>query len=108
LRDVPHDVAQRESAGERSRVGAGRSFGAQATREDLVEPAVEDVRPAFCSVDRAAIRLGISRSSAYQLANEWLDSDGKAGLPCVRLRRRILVPTAVIDRWAAVGSGNSG
>jgi len=66
--------------------------------------AAQDTSPAFYSVERAARMLGISRSSAYYLANEWLDSDGKDGLPCIRLRRRILVPAAVIARWAAVGS----
>jgi hypothetical protein len=71
-----------------------------------MDPAADHRRPAFCSVARAARTLGISRSSAYQLANEWLDTDGREGLPCVRLRRRILVPTAVIERWAAVGSGS--
>lgn len=71
-----------------------------------MDPAADDTRSAFCSVARAARTLGISRSSAYQLANDWLDTEGKEGLPCVRLRRRILVPTAVIERWAAVGSGN--
>jgi hypothetical protein len=60
--------------------------------------------PAFYSVVRAAHLLGISRSSAYDLANEWLDSDGKEGLPCIRLRRRILIPAAIIDQWAAVGT----
>lgn len=71
-----------------------------------MDPVAEDSRPAFCSVDQAARTLGISRSSAYQLANDWLDSQGEEGMPCVRLRRRILVPTAVIERWAAVGSHN--
>lgn len=59
------------------------------------------------SVARAAATLGISRSSAYQLANEWLDTGGREGLPCVRLRRRILVPLAVIAQWAAEGSDRS-
>jgi hypothetical protein len=73
-----------------------------------VDTAGQDSRPAFCSVDRAARRLGISRSTAYKLANEWLDTEGKEGLPCVRLQRRILVPVAVIDRWAAVGTRSEG
>lgn len=67
----------------------------------------QESQPAFYSVDRAARILGISRSSAYHLANEWLDTEGKDGLPCVRLRRRILVPAAVIDRWASVGSSGA-
>jgi hypothetical protein len=68
-----------------------------------VNPGTDQVTPAFCSVDEAARTLTISRSSAYALANEWLDSDGKGGLPCIRVGRRILVPNAVIARWAVIG-----
>lgn len=57
----------------------------------------------FHSIEGAAQILGISRSSAYELANRWLRSNGEDGLPCVRLGRRIVVPSAAIARLAAVG-----
>ena len=57
----------------------------------------------FLRVEEAAHALGISRSMAYALANEWLRSDGTHGLPCIRLGKRIVVPRAVIDQWAMVG-----
>ena len=57
-------------------------------------------------VREAAPLLGISTSALYQLANAWLDGDGHAGMPAVRLGRRILIPRAAIDRLAAVGSDN--
>lgn len=64
---------------------------------------VANARP-FLSIDEAALQLGISRSSTYEAANAWLRTDGERGLPCVRIGRRILVPRAAIERWAAVGS----
>ena len=60
--------------------------------------------PLFLRVEEAARLLRISRSSAYEAANTWLRSEGKEGLPCVRLGRRIVVPRAAIDKWAAIGS----
>jgi hypothetical protein len=38
------------------------------------------------------------------MANAWLATDGRAGLPAVRMGRCILIPCAAIDRLAAVGS----
>jgi hypothetical protein len=73
-----------------------------------MDPVAHDSPPAFCSVALAARTLGISRSAAYQRANEWLDTDGRHGLPCVRLGRRILVPNAIIEQWRAVGAGHVG
>ncbi len=59
---------------------------------------------AFLRVREAAVILGISNSATYELANAWLASEGWAGLPAVRMGRRILIPRAAIDRLAAVGS----
>ena len=61
---------------------------------------------AFLRVREAAVVLGISNSAAYELANAWLATDGRTGLPAVRMGRRILIPRAAIDRLAAVGSDN--
>ena len=44
------------------------------------------------SVPEMAARLGISRISAYQLANS-------AGFPTVRIGRRLLVPVAALEKW---------
>lgn len=48
--------------------------------------------------------LGISNSATYELANAWLATEGRAGLPAVRMGRCILIPRAAIDRLAAIGS----
>ena len=47
---------------------------------------------AFLRVREAALVLGISNSAAYELANAWLETEGRAGLPAVRMGRRILIP----------------
>jgi excisionase family DNA binding protein len=59
---------------------------------------------AFLRVREAAMILGISNSATYELANAWLATEGRAGLPAVRMGRCILIPRAAIDRLAAVGS----
>ena len=52
----------------------------------------------FLTVEEAAAVLGISRTLAYSLANEFLMT--RSGLPCVRLgSRRIVVPRAALERW---------
>lgn len=61
----------------------------------------------FLSVKDAAQILGISQSSVYGLTGAWLASNGATGIPCVRLGRRILVPRAAVDEWAAVGVRSS-
>lgn len=58
-----------------------------------------DIR--FMRVEDAAILLGISRSLAYSLVNQWLAS-GTDGLPSIRLGRRILVKRAALDAWASI------
>jgi hypothetical protein len=54
----------------------------------------------FLRVEEAARLLRISRTSAYVLANRWLDTDGVDGLPAVRIGRSIRIPTAAVERLA--------
>ena len=44
------------------------------------------------TVDEAAVRLGISRGSAYAAAR-------RGELPAIRLNRRIVVPRVAFQRW---------
>jgi Helix-turn-helix domain len=48
--------------------------------------------PDFLTVVEAARILRIGRTSAYQLAQQWLYSDGRKGLPVVRVGRQLRVP----------------
>ncbi|MPY93729.1 MAG: helix-turn-helix domain-containing protein [Acidimicrobiia bacterium] len=62
----------------------------------------------FVGVDEAARLLGISRSLAYELANQWIDSNEATGLPAIRLGRRLLVKRAALEQMAGIdGSGAS-
>jgi len=53
---------------------------------------------AFCTVEEAARILGISRSLAYSEARRYLATEGRAGLPVIRIGRRLLVPLAALER----------
>jgi excisionase family DNA binding protein len=54
----------------------------------------------FLGVEDAARLLGISRSMAYDLANQWIDTGGRTGLPAIRLGRRLLIKRTVLEQWA--------
>jgi hypothetical protein len=54
----------------------------------------------FLRVEEAARLLRISRTSAYVLANRWLNTDGVDGLPAVRIGRSIRIPTVAVERLA--------
>lgn len=49
------------------------------------------VGPATLSVEQAAQRLGISRSTAYECVRS-------GSIPSLRFRRRIVIPAVVIDQ----------
>jgi excisionase family DNA binding protein len=49
------------------------------------------VGPATLSVEQAAQRLGISRSTAYECVRN-------GSIPSLRFRRRIVIPAAVIEQ----------
>jgi excisionase family DNA binding protein len=54
----------------------------------------------FLRVEEAARLLRISRTSAYVLARRFLETDGREGLPAVRVGRSIRVPTAALEQMA--------
>jgi excisionase family DNA binding protein len=64
------------------------------------EPTTDTSASLFVGVEEAARLLGISRSLAYELVNEWIDSGGRTGLPAIRLGRRLLVKRSVLEQWA--------
>ena len=52
----------------------------------------------FMTVQEAAHLLGVGEGLAYRMANEFLNSGGASGIPCVRLGRRLLVSTRGLAR----------
>jgi excisionase family DNA binding protein len=65
------------------------------------EPTADTSASLFVRVEEAARLLGISRSLAYDLANQWINTGGRTGLPAIRLGRRLLVKRTVLEQWAA-------
>jgi excisionase family DNA binding protein len=89
-----------------SSIGARADGGLAVLRPDVLErKAIEvtlDELPVFLTVDEAAAVLRIGRTSAYVLCHEWLDSEGRSGLPCVKVGRQLRVPRAALVRMANV------
>jgi excisionase family DNA binding protein len=54
----------------------------------------------FLRVEEAARLLRISRTSAYALTRRFLDTDGREGLPAVRVGRSVRVPAAILEQMA--------
>jgi excisionase family DNA binding protein len=54
----------------------------------------------FLRVEEAAQMLRISRTVAYALARRWLETDGRDGLPAVRIGRSIRIPRVALERMA--------
>jgi excisionase family DNA binding protein len=54
----------------------------------------------FLRVVEAAQFLRISRTSAYALTRRFLDTDGREGLPAVRIGRSVRVPIAALEQMA--------
>ena len=76
------------------------------TSEPTVAPTSLTGLPLMLTVGEAAAVLGISRTSAYKLAQEWRTSQGATGLPAVRLGNRVMVRR--VDLAAIVGLGSDG
>ncbi|MDQ3679547.1 MAG: helix-turn-helix domain-containing protein [Actinomycetota bacterium] len=53
-------------------------------------------RSEMLTVQEAASVLRIGRTAAYQLARRWRETEGREGLPVVRLGRLLRVPRAAL------------
>jgi excisionase family DNA binding protein len=63
---------------------------------------------AFLRVEEAARVLRISRASAYALTRRFLETDGREGLPAVRVGRSVRVPRAALEEMANTPASRGG
>ncbi len=67
-------------------------------------PAFENL-PDVLTIEEAATVLRIGRGAAYALARQYLVTEGREGLPVVRLGRSLRVPRAGLLRLLDVDAG---
>lgn len=53
----------------------------------------------YMTVEQAAKELGIGRTLAYRLANEYLTTNGASGLPVIRVGRLLRVRRSDLMAW---------
>jgi excisionase family DNA binding protein len=62
--------------------------------------ATSDDQPVFLTVPEAAAMMRISRSHAYDMANQWILTKGREGIPAMKLGRRVLIHREKLLAWA--------
>jgi len=55
--------------------------------------------PDLLTVEETALVLRIGRTLAYQLAQEWIATGGKRGIPCRRVGRLLRVPSRELAEY---------
>lgn len=55
--------------------------------------------PAFLTVEEAASILRIGRTAAYEQTRRYEETDGREGIPVIRVGRLMRVPRAALERW---------
>ena len=56
--------------------------------------------PDFLTVEEAARVLRIGRTAAYEQTRRFEETDGKEGIPVIRVGRLMRVPRAALERWS--------
>ena len=60
----------------------------------------------YMTVEDAAKELGIGRTLAYRLAQEFLATNGASGLPVIRVGRLLRVRRTDLEAWSHVPAGH--
>ena len=61
--------------------------------------AVDERPPDLLTVEEAGAVLRIGRSKAYELAREFLATNGASGMPVLRLAKQFRVPRVAFEQW---------
>jgi hypothetical protein len=64
--------------------------------------------PLVHSVDEVARILGISRSLAYQEARAYVLTNGRTGIPTIKIGCRYVVPAAALERYLTIAVPDHG
>lgn len=64
--------------------------------------------PDFFTVEEAADRLRIGRTSAYLAAKQYRETGGADGLPVIAIRGSLRVPRRKLEEWAGGPLGEPG
>ena len=56
--------------------------------------------PAFLTVQEAATLLRVGRTTAYDQVRQWFATDGRRGIPAVRIGRQVRVPLRGLEELA--------
>ena len=59
------------------------------------------------TIEEAAAVLRISRNAAYAAARQWRATNGRTGLPCIKMGRTLRVPRASLDRLLGQDPGQA-
>jgi hypothetical protein len=60
--------------------------------------------PDLATVEEVAQALRISRTLGYQLARRWLDTDGREGIPVIRLGGVLRTPRLALERFLGIAA----
>jgi excisionase family DNA binding protein len=70
------------------------------SQAEVIAMAGVDTAPDFLRIEEAAKVLRIGRTSAYELAREFLATAGASGLPVVRVGHQVRVPRRRLEELA--------
>lgn len=98
------EVGEHTESGPATYRDSEQNLSSRALRVSTLDDAT---RPRFLKIEEAAGALGIGRSTAYELAHMFLATEGREGLPVIKLGRSLRVPASALERWAGIGNGES-
>lgn len=84
-------VSDRGLSARQTRATQLRPRGTDDATRPPAGPSTIDDLPLMLTVAEAAVVLRVSRTTAYKLADDWRTSNGREGLPVIKLGRRLVV-----------------